>query len=121
MNTNKYCLVIPHFNHVANLAAFLPQILSADLPCLIVDDGSTENAKQALRLLLSDIDQCQLTEHQENLGKGAAMMTGAKFARNLGYTHILQIDADGQHDVSDIPAFIEYSKTFPEQIISGAP
>ncbi len=121
MSTNKYCLVIPHFNHAANLAAFLPQILSAGLPCLIVDDGSTKNAKQDLRQLLSNIDQCQLTEHQENLGKGAAMMTGAKFARSLGYTHILQIDADGQHDVSDIPAFIEYSKTFPEQIISGAP
>ena len=121
MTKPKYCLVIPHFNHVANLEAFLPQLLSTKLPCLIVDDGSADNAKQVLRQLLADSDQCQLSEHVENQGKGAAMMTGAKFARSLGYTHILQIDADGQHDVSDIPAFIEYSKKHPNQIVSGAP
>ena len=109
MTNAKYCLVIPHFNHVANLEAFLPQLLSTKLPCLIIDDGSADSAKHALRQLLADNEQCQLTEHEENQGKGAAMMTGAKFARSLGYTHILQIDADGQHDVSDIPAFIRSS------------
>lgn len=121
MSKYKLCLVIPHFNHANNLEVFLPKLISTGLACCFVDDGSSELEKQKLRVMLQGLDACFLTEHQENQGKGAAMMTGAKYARSLGFSHILQIDADGQHDTSDIPAFIEYSKNNPQTIVSGAP
>ena len=121
MSAGNYCLVIPHFNHLAALQAFLPKLLTAGLPMVVVDDGSTTEQKIKLRALLNGIDRCHLTEHDQNQGKGAAMKTGTSFARDTGFSHVLQIDADGQHDVADIEKFIQYSKAHPTQIVSGAP
>ena len=87
----------------------------------MVDDGSQTKQLLALASLITKTAGFVLVEHKENRGKGAAMMTGAKKARELGYTHVLQIDADGQHEVNDVKLFLEYSKEHPQQIISGAP
>ena len=121
MSDSGYCLVIPHFNHLAALEKFLPKLLEVDLPWIVVDDGSTEQVKVKLRLLLSAITRCQLIEFDQNQGKGSAVMTGARLARDSGFTHMIQIDADGQHNVADIAPFIDYSKGHPAQIVSGAP
>jgi glycosyltransferase involved in cell wall biosynthesis len=71
--------------------------------------------------LLKPHDDCHLVEHNENQGKGAAILSGAEYARELKFTHIIQIDADGQHDVNDIEHFTNYSEKHPGHIISGAP
>ena len=62
-----------------------------------------------------------LIRHSCNQGKGAAVMTGLRIAFKQGFTHALQIDADGQHDHSDIPNFIECSREYPKKIVSGQP
>ena len=49
------------------------------------------------------------------------MWTGAHAARTLGFSHMLQIDADGQHDVNDVARFIELAQAHPNAVISGAP
>jgi len=116
-----YCLVVPHYNHERAFEAFLPKLAGLGLPCVIVDDGSTLESKARLRKLLLMHPDIRLVEHAYNRGKGAAMWTGAHAARELGHTHMLQIDADGQHDTADVSDFIEESREYPKAIVSGAP
>ncbi len=115
------CIVVPHYNHATAFAAFLPKLASLQLPCIVVDDGSSASSKQELHKALQSYPQIALVEHKSNRGKGAAMWTGAHAARMAGHTHMLQIDADGQHDVADVVRFVQDSEAYPEAIISGAP
>jgi len=114
-----YCLVVPHYNHVDAFERFLPTLVALGLPCIVVDDGSTKEIKERLTSLLAQHPQIHFYAHVVNRGKGAAMWTGAHMARALGYTHMLQIDADGQHDAADVAAFIKDSEANPKAIISG--
>ncbi len=117
-----YCLAIPHYNHARLLAKLLPRLVEKSYFCIVVDDGSD---KEQLSLLLETIEKYKnnvhLVSHTYNRGKGAAVITASYIARTLGYSHLIQIDADGQHEINDIETFINFSKTSPETIISGKP
>ncbi len=117
----KYCLLIPHYNHEVQFIAFLPRVLQLNIPCVIVDDGSDEDSVLKLKAFISDKPNIHFFQHTENRGKGAAVKTGFSYARFLGFTHAIQIDADGQHCVEDIERFISASKTEPDKIICGKP
>lgn len=118
----KLCIVVPHYNHQDAFKAFLPILSTLGLPCIIVDDGSDENALNSLQAILlhSDINS-YFYAHASNRGKGAAVITASTHARALGFTHMIQIDADGQHDMSDVEKFIALSEDFPQAIVSGHP
>src|SRR5690606_7671316 len=60
-------------------------------------------------------------KHTRNRGKGAAVKTGFCYARILGFSHAIQIDADGQHDSAAVSQFVEVSKSNPDTIICGHP
>ena len=62
-----------------------------------------------------------LVRHDTNRGKGAAVLTGLGAAQSAGFTHALQIDADGQHNVDDAPLLIASSRARPEAMITGQP
>lgn len=117
----KYCFVIPHFNHHLAFANFLPILSSLSMPCVIVDDGSDPDSVAVVEDLIKDYDNIYFLKHAFNRGKGAAVFTGAYYARTLGFTHIIQIDADGQHDINDVAGFVEYSRAHPDAIVSGKP
>ncbi|MFT5136213.1 MAG: glycosyltransferase involved in cell wall biosynthesis [Arenicella sp.] len=118
---SDYCVLVPHYNHVAELALFLPKLERLNLACIVVDDGSEPTTKLELKSLISPLQGFHLIEHAKNRGKGAAIETGSRHARQLAFTHMLQIDADGQHDLADVPKFLHYSRAHPKQIVSGAP
>jgi glycosyltransferase involved in cell wall biosynthesis len=120
-NEFRVCIVVPHYNHAQALSQFLPKLVALELPIIVVDDGSDKQQGVQLQSALANYASATLCSHHKNLGKGVAMYTGAKQAIALGYTHMLQIDADGQHDISDIPKFIAAAKIYPTAIISGAP
>lgn len=117
----NYCFIVPHYNHHHAFAVFLPTLLSLNIPCIIVDDGSDQDSVLAIEELLSDFPEVSLLKHKFNRGKGAAFFTGSYYARTQGYTHAIQIDADGQHDVNDVEGFIDYSRNHPNTIVSGKP
>lgn len=117
----KYCLIVPHYNHDVAFATFLPILMGLDLPCIIVDDGSDAASVERVREMVKDQENIHFFEHGYNRGKGAAVMTGCVQARHLGFTHGIQIDADGQHDVADVAAFIALSQEHPTAIVSGHP
>ena len=116
------CLVIPHYNHVDAFTQFLPKLESIEIPCIIVDDGSSQENVDAVQALLeASTVETYFYQHGYNRGKGAAVQTAATHARALGFSHIIQIDADGQHDVEDVKKFITLATQYPEAIISGHP
>jgi predicted LPLAT superfamily acyltransferase len=59
--------------------------------------------------------------HPYNRGKGAAVMTGLRRAYRDGFSHALQVDADGQHNLADIPAMVAKAQAKPDALISGKP
>ena len=116
----RYCITIPHYRHGEQLLRYLPKLESLGLPIIIVDDGSDAETRKKLKRY-TDTHNILLLEHVENRGKGAAVFTAAYAARARGYTHIIQIDADGQHNADDIPKFISLSREHSGAIISGKP
>lgn len=123
----KPCLVIPHYNH-ANAIASVFQRLEAlidatkfELHCLVVDDGSDANENQQLHATAQAYDFVQIVDKTNNGGKGTATLLGFKTAAAAGFTHAVQVDADGQHRVEDLPRFFALGQQFPEQVITGLP
>ncbi|MCW8833324.1 MAG: glycosyltransferase family 2 protein [Colwellia sp.] len=122
MNAGKhYCAVIPSFNHSAKLAQISSALLAQRLAVIIVDDASSETHNKILQTLSNESDDIHLVTHHENQGKGGAVVTGLLTAQKLGYSHALQLDADGQHDLNDINSLLILSAKYPRALISGQP
>ncbi|WP_018434454.1 glycosyltransferase family 2 protein [Paraburkholderia atlantica] len=116
------CIVIPIYNHKDAIGATVANLAVHGLPIFVVDDGSDEPTQQVLAALaLQYAQQMTLLRLPENGGKGAAVMAGLRAARATGYTHALQIDADGQHDASDVPRFLDAARAEPGAVILGRP
>jgi glycosyltransferase involved in cell wall biosynthesis len=100
---NNFAIIIPAYNEVGRVASTIAGIRKfTDADIIVVSDGSTDNtiveAKQAGALVI---------ELPFNLGYGAALQTGFKYALKRGYRFAVQMDADGQHDPSAIQSLIE--------------
>ncbi|RHW75791.1 glycosyltransferase family 2 protein [Colwellia sp. RSH04] len=115
------CAVIPSYNHSAKLAAITELLLAKDLQVIIVDDASSEEHKNKLQQITNSHTDIELVRHKENQGKGGAVITGLLKAQQMGFTHALQVDADGQHDLDDMSALLEMSTACPQALISGQP
>jgi glycosyltransferase involved in cell wall biosynthesis len=118
---SSYCVVIPHFNHHQPLAGVLGELEQAGLPVIVVDDGSAAASREALRALASSRPWLTLVEQPVNAGKGAAFLRGMQMAARARFTHAVQIDADGQHDVADLSKLVAESREHPHCIVSGLP
>jgi len=116
----KVCALIPFYNHPEAIGFVVDQLSKFDLNTIIVDDGSNEESKKILSSLAT-LPKVTLVTREANGGKGAAVISGMREAMNKGYTHALQVDADGQHDLSRLPEILALSQKFPEKIISGMP
>jgi glycosyltransferase involved in cell wall biosynthesis len=115
-------VLIPVYDHEHAIGAVVAAVLTHDVPCILVDDGSSAVCANVLDdLAAAHPEKITLVRHAENRGKGAAVLSGFARAASDGYTHLLQIDADGQHCVADIPKFLNTAKQHPEAIIAGHP
>ncbi|ATZ73111.1 glycosyl transferase [Idiomarina sp. X4] len=118
----RFCFLIPIYNHHRTIEATVEKLLNYALPIIIVDDGSNEATKKVLSQLAERFASAVLLHTlPSNSGKGGACLAGFRVASEQGYTHALQIDADGQHDSTDIPQFLELAKQQPDALISGHP
>nr|WP_156980986.1 glycosyltransferase family 2 protein [Vibrio galatheae] len=114
------CFLIPCYNHGSTIAAVVSSLKPFALPFIVVDDGSNSETKQALKVV-ADLDDVTLVTLAENAGKGGAVMAGIRQANQLGYSHVIQIDADGQHDIEALPNLLARSEQNREHLISGQP
>jgi len=114
------CAVIPVYNHERAIAAVMAGVAAHGLHVFLVDDGCSEVCARELERL-SAFPEVTLLRHPENRGKGAAVMTGMHAAYERGFTHALQIDADGQHTLADIRRFIDEARAHPDSVVCGQP
>ena len=114
------CVVIPVFDHEHAIAKVVESIRVQGLPILLVDDGSSEACARELQRLAT-LPGVSLLRHPVNRGKGAAVCTGLFAAHAQGFTHAVQIDADGQHTLCDVRRFVEEARVYPHSVICGRP
>lgn len=119
--TLRICVVVPVFNHGDGAVALAGAVSALRLPMIFVNDGSGDQTAGQLKALSDRYENVEVICHPENRGKGAAVLTGLRAAHAKGFSHVLQIDADGQHDVGDVPAFLEKAAQFPHAVIAGQP
>lgn len=117
----KHCFVIPVYNHPNYLEALVQYLNEFQLPIIMVNDGSDIECTTLLRDISGKNPWVELVEHEVNQGKGQAVITGLLKAKELGYSHALQLDSDGQHDWKDISKFLDASKNNPSAMIIGKP
>jgi glycosyltransferase involved in cell wall biosynthesis len=115
------CVLIPVFNHEHTIAAVVAAARNHRLPCILVDDGSGPSCARALDALAAADPGVQVLRLPANLGKGGAVAAGLRAAARQRFTHALQLDADGQHDVHDLPGFLAASGKEPRAVICGRP
>lgn len=117
----KQCFIIPVYNHPHYLQALVQHLHTFQLPIIMVNDGSDQECTALLRQIAAEHAQVDLVEHEVNQGKGQAVITGLLHAEKNGFSHALQLDADGQHDWQDIPHFLEASQQHPQAMVIGQP
>ena len=116
----KPCAVVPVYNHEHALPVVVAGLRDAGLPCVLVDDASSP-ACAAVIEQLAEQPQVYCLRLPHNQGKGGAVMAGLREAARLGYSHALQVDADGQHDLSHLEDFLEAAGEAPQALICGYP
>ncbi|HKC04969.1 MAG TPA: glycosyltransferase family 2 protein [Patescibacteria group bacterium] len=114
----KIFVVIPLFNEEKHIVKVLKDIFKYKLPVIIVDDGSRDSSKSKIRNL--KLKNVVFLEHKVNLGKGAAMKTGADYAFDRGANAVIFMDSDGQHEATDLPKFVKELKSGNCDVVFGS-
>lgn len=118
----KLCVVIPVYNHGDAIGGVVDAVRAQGLPCLMVDDGSEPTCAARIRALADAHPESVWALRLDiNQGKGGAMLAGFREAARRGFDHVLQIDADGQHDAADLPRFAALAEAHPDAVICGTP
>jgi len=117
----KQGFLIPVYRHGKTACSLAERLAASGLPVIIVDDGNDAETGALLAECAAKTPGAALVSLGKNGGKGFALIRGFKKAAELGLTHVLQIDADGQHDEGNINFFLEESAKYPGMIICGYP
>lgn len=114
------CVLIPTYDNPATIDRVVRAAQAQYRHVVVVDDGSGPEAAARIDALASE-GVIELHRRAHNGGKGAAVKDGLRTALALGYTHALQVDADGQHSIDDIPRFLEAARNDPSCMVLGQP
>lgn len=106
--------VIPTKDNAGSIEDVVVGCLAHTSDLLVVDDGCTDGSGE-----LAAAAGATVVKHEVNLGKGAALETALDWAAANGFSHIVAIDADGQHEPDDLPSFYEAIRKQPDAIIAG--
>lgn len=113
-STPRVLALIPAYNESARIVPVIEAAHRA-LPVLVVDDGSKDDTADRA-------EAAGATVHRQvpNQGKGAALRSGFRWALDAGYDAVITLDADGQHDPAEIPAFLARYVEDRADLIIGA-
>ncbi len=120
-NSMTHLVVIPCYNPKGALAATVKAALAQWKSVWVVDDGGTDGSTQEVERMVHSEPGLRVLRRPINGGKGAAVLSAALVARAEGFTHILVLDADGQHPADRIPEFMRCSQEAPSSLVAGVP
>ena len=113
---NRFCVLIPVYNHKSTVAQVARQALKLNLPVFVVDDGSDDGSYFRVK----NIPGVRVLRHNRNLGKGAALMTGFEEALKAGMNWAITLDSDGQHNPMDALSMMKAISEENRPVIVGA-
>ncbi|HEX7260753.1 MAG TPA: glycosyltransferase family 2 protein [Luteolibacter sp.] len=115
-------ILIPSYNSGPILLETVTSALEPGIPVWIVVDGSTDGSPELIRPLEgTNSAQLRVIFLPVNSGKGAAVMHGLRQAIQAGFTHVLTMDADGQHPAAKVREFFDLSAAHPKAAVFGRP
>jgi glycosyltransferase involved in cell wall biosynthesis len=118
----KVCGLVPVYNNPMTIGKVVEGLQQHIKNIIIADDGSNDETQAVIdQLAAHDPEHIHVLHLPVNRGKGAAVKAGLQQALDLGFSHALQVDADGQHDLGDIPQFLECMRAAPNALILGSP
>lgn len=108
------CAILPAYNEAANIAEVIRKVKALGIDVIVIDDGSSDNTSS-----IAKSESAVLIRHDLRRGKGATLKDGFDHVRGKGYDFIVMLDADGQHDPAEIPAFIDKATNSSAGIVVG--
>lgn len=120
MTQFRACALIPSYNNPITIREVVERVRRHLSTVIVVDDGSDAPARRELDALHKE-GVITLCRREHNGGKGAAMKSGLAKVSQMGFTHALQVDADLQHNLDDIPTFLEAAREQPGALVLGYP
>ncbi len=110
----RICVLIPVYNHPQTIARVVRQARER-FPTIVVNDGSTDDTATIVR----ELEDITLVDLPTNQGKGEALKAGFRKALELGFTHAITMDADGQHNPAELDGFAQSCRKNPDALITG--
>ncbi|WP_419678088.1 glycosyltransferase family 2 protein [Aliarcobacter lanthieri] len=114
MTFKNIIAVVPTLNNDLTIQKVVNDILSFGIKVIVVDDGYTN----PVSTILQKDENLIIIRHEQNMGKGKAILSGAKKAKELGFEYFVSLDGDGQHLASEIKK-LQSTITKDNQIIIG--
>ena len=116
--TAKPCVLVPCYENPRTVEAVV-RGSAEHCHVIVVDDGSSDATPRILAALAEELDSVTVITHEQNAGKGQALITGMARAEELGFSHAISIDSDGQHSPEDIPRFLDVIAKRPGALVLG--
>ena len=118
--SRDYLVIVPTYNEIRSIAILLPQLLELNLDILIVDDGSPDGTADACRQIGLESGRIVVVERKKKLGLGSAYKAGFKYGEDRGYKYLIEMDADGSHQVSDLLSLMASMETNQPDLVIGS-
>lgn len=119
--SRSHLVVIPSYNPGPQVYETVRAARAQWAPVWVVVDGSTDGTRAGLERLARDDAGLRVLAIERNGGKGAAVLHALRAAQAAGYSHVLTMDADGQHPAASIPEFMAASLRAPGSVVLGVP
>jgi glycosyltransferase involved in cell wall biosynthesis len=116
-----HVILIPSYNTGVRLFETIGGVRKLGWPVIVVIDGSTDGTAEQLSRMAEGDPPLHARILLANQGKGAAVLHGLRLAQAKGFTHVLTMDADGQHSTAHIGEMIDVSRANPEAMVLGLP
>ena len=96
-------VVVPTYNEVESIGKIIDGLKGLDLDVLVIDDGSPDGTADLVRM-----HNVEVIEREGKQGLGSAYRTGFSIGIQRGYTYIIEMDADGSHQINDLQRMMEW-------------
>jgi len=120
-NNFQIGVVIPTYRHVSRLPEILQAISDIGLPCIVVDDGNSAELQANISSICDKFETVDYVRRDQNGGKGMAVKDGFTAAAAKNWSHVVQVDADGQHDLDALANIIALAEKHPQKVICAVP